>query len=113
MRTFYSESDLPLAKEDAVVDQELDHGVTVQRKIMAGTRVPPDLIEAYEEKTGTTTVAADTSPGDTVPDYDAMSVEELEAEIAKRDDIDRDAIQGTGKDGNVVKADLVKALSGS
>lgn len=44
---WFSEADLPLAKEDRTVEVEVA-GVMVQRKIIAGTRVPPDLIEAYE-----------------------------------------------------------------
>jgi pyruvate/2-oxoglutarate dehydrogenase complex dihydrolipoamide acyltransferase (E2) component len=114
MRTFYNESDLPLAKQDTVVDEELDHGVKVQRKIIAGTRVPPHLIDAYNAKTGGSPASDAGEPaGDTPPNYEAMKVEELEAAIAARDDIDIDAIQGTGSDGKVIKADLVKALGGS
>lgn len=48
---FYNESDLPLAKETRVVEIELDHGVKVYRKVVEGTRVPPDLIEAYDAAT--------------------------------------------------------------
>jgi hypothetical protein len=45
--SWYSEADLPLAKEDMTVQIEVA-GVMVDRKIVAGTRVPPDLIDAYE-----------------------------------------------------------------
>lgn len=112
-KVFYTEADLPLADKDTTVKQKIQHGVEIERKVFAGTRVPPDLIDAYNEATGTTPATSDAGAGGDTPDYDAMGVEELEAEIAKRDDIDRDAIQGTGKDGNVIKADLVKALQGS
>jgi hypothetical protein len=44
---WFSEADLPLAKEDMTVQIEVA-GVMVDRKIVAGTRVPPDLIDAYE-----------------------------------------------------------------
>ena len=107
-RTFYTESDLPLAKQDAIVDQVLDHGVTVQRKIIAGTRVPPDLIDAYAEKTGdTTTTTADAA--DTSPDYESMTVEDLQALVDDREL----EVTGTGSGGNVIKADLVTALQAS
>ena len=111
MPTFYSESDLPLAKQDAVVDQELDHGVKVQRKIMAGTRIPPDLIDAYNEATGGDASAADADTGDarTGDSYDDMKVDDLQAEADRRGL----TVEGTGKDGNVVKADLIKALRGA
>jgi hypothetical protein len=52
MPTFYTEADLPTAPEDAVVEVKLDHDVTVQRKIMAGTKVPADLVDAWREQTG-------------------------------------------------------------
>jgi hypothetical protein len=52
MPTFVSSEDLPVAPDDAVVEVELDHGVKVQRKIMAGTRVPADLVDAWREQTG-------------------------------------------------------------
>lgn len=52
MPTFYTEADLPLATETVTITVELDHGVEVQRKIMEGTRVPADLVEAWREQTG-------------------------------------------------------------
>jgi hypothetical protein len=108
-KTFYSESDLPLAKHDAIVDVELDHGVKVQRKVIAGTRVPPDLIDAYTETTGDTPTEAADEQSSSSPDYGAMNVEELQALVDEREL----EVAGTGKDGNVVKADLVKALQNS
>jgi hypothetical protein len=57
--------------------------------------------------------AADTPPGTTPPtaDYDAMNVDYLETEVDRRRAAGRQIdVKGTGKDGNVVKADLVKAL---
>lgn len=41
------------------------------------------------------------------PDYDSRSVQDLEAEVEKRDLVIE---SGTGSDGNIVKADLVSAL---
>lgn len=49
MPTFYTESDLPLADRDCVVTQIIEHGVEINRKVFAGQRVPPDLIDAYEK----------------------------------------------------------------
>ncbi len=53
MPTFYTESDLPLADRDQVVTQVIEHGVEINRKVFAGQRVPPDLIEAYEAANST------------------------------------------------------------
>jgi hypothetical protein len=55
-KSWFSETDLPLAKEDRTVTIEVA-GVDVERKVIAGTHVPPDLIEAYEAAGG----KADTS----------------------------------------------------
>lgn len=44
-----------------------------------------------------------------VLDYEAMTVPLLEAEIERRE-IDISEIEGTGKDGNVVKPDLIHVL---
>lgn len=106
-RTFFAQSDLPLAKEDTVVDQVLDHGVKVQRKILAGTRVPPDLIDAYAEATGDSQAAA--AGTDEATNYNSMNVEDLQAEADRRGL----TVEGTGKDGNVLKSDLVAALEAS
>jgi hypothetical protein len=59
---------------------------------------------------------AETPPGTTAPtrDYDAMNVDDLEDEVERRRAAgDVVEVTGTGKDGNVVKADLVKALQDS
>lgn len=50
--TFYTEADLPLATEDKTVTIELEHGVEVERRVFAGQRVPPDLIDAYKDVAG-------------------------------------------------------------
>jgi hypothetical protein len=50
--TFYTEADLPLATEDVVVTKTIDHGVEVEHKVFAGTRVPADLVDAWREQTG-------------------------------------------------------------
>lgn len=47
MTTFYKAEDLPLATQDTVVEIEVDYGVKLHRKVMAGTRIPPDLVDAY------------------------------------------------------------------
>lgn len=52
MPEFYEERDLPIAKETTVVTQTINRDVKITRKVFAGTRVPPDLIEAWREQTG-------------------------------------------------------------
>lgn len=60
---FYTEADLPLAPETVIVEVTLDEGrevaagheprpVVVQRKIVEGTRVPADLVDAWRDQTG-------------------------------------------------------------
>jgi hypothetical protein len=58
-KTWFSETDLPLAEEDRTVTIEVA-GVKVERKVVAGTRVPPDLIEAY-------TIAGGSGSGGSAP----------------------------------------------
>jgi hypothetical protein len=48
MSPFYESGDLPIATEDVVVH---DDALGINRKIIAGTQVPPDLIDAYEKAT--------------------------------------------------------------
>lgn len=103
MASHYSETDLPLVKEDTVVTQVIDHGVEIQRKLIAGTRVPADLIDVYLQATG------QKPADDEATDYQSMNVDELQA-LADERELE---ITGTGKDGNVVKADLVNALQAS
>ncbi len=44
-------------------------------------------------------------------DYEAMSVEALEDEVARREAAGRELdVEGSGADGNVLKADLIEAL---
>jgi hypothetical protein len=115
-----------IATESTIVhDPVLD----IDRQIMAGQPVPPDLIDAYKAKVGDK--AAEQDPGeaardtegdrrgaalgtgtstgvapDSPADYESMSVEDLKAEADRRGL----TAEGTGKDGNVLKTDLVKAL---
>lgn len=89
-----------MAKQDAVVEQEVDHGVKIQRLIFAGTQVPPDLVDAYNKAVG---ASPDNSDAE---DYSSLTVEELQA-LADGRDV---TVEGTGKDGNVLKSDLVRAL---
>jgi hypothetical protein len=63
MPTFYTEADLPIAPETVIVKVTLDEGrevaagheprpVVVERKIVEGTRVPAELVDAWREQTG-------------------------------------------------------------
>lgn len=91
------------ATQDATVTQIIAHGVEIQRKVFAGEMVPPDLVDAYAEATGESVAAS----SDT--DYSAMGVEELQTLADER----KLEVTGTGKDGNVLKSDLVAALEAS
>lgn len=71
----------------------------------------PDTADRVGEDPG-----ADTPPGTTAPtrDYEEMNVDALEAEVERRRAAGGEVtVEGTGKDGNVVKADLIKALQDS
>ena len=47
--TFIPEEDLPVAKETVVVH---DEALGIDRRVLEGKPVPPDLVEAYEKATG-------------------------------------------------------------
>jgi hypothetical protein len=89
-------------------------GVGVRRFIRAGDPIPPGLeLEDPSdviERDGPAAVGpigtAGTAPGPITGDYDEHSVEELQGEAARRGL----TVEGTGKDGNVLKGDLVAAL---
>jgi hypothetical protein len=83
-----------IAKEDVVVH---DPNLGIDRKLIAGQPVPPDLVDVYRKETG---------DGSGSRSYDDQTVEDLQAEVDRRGL----EVEGTGKDGKVVKADLVKAL---
>jgi hypothetical protein len=97
-----------IATENAVVP---DVALGIDRLVIAGQPVPPDLVGAYREKVGDK--KAEESPADTAQSdedsstsYDDQTVEQLQAEVDQREL----EVEGTGKDGNVVKNDLVAAL---
>ena len=92
MPTFFTEADLPLATETVIVKLTLDEGrevaagheprpVVVERKIVAGTRVPADLVEAWREQTG-----ADLSEGETKMQENVKTEAELLAEVQKAEE---------------------------
>lgn len=95
----------------AVKDTYGTDGVGVRRFIRAGDPITPGLADVPEDD------VRDTAPGDPVgptgttpapagPDYQGMSPEDLHALVDERGL----EVEGTGKDGNVTKGDLVKAL---
>jgi hypothetical protein len=92
-----------IATEDA---SSTTIALNIDRKVFAGQPVPPDLVDAYN---GDTRASDGSDPDGSAVDYESQSVEELEAEAKQRGIYDD--IEGTGANGNVVKADLVKALS--
>lgn len=97
---------LPVATKDLVVKD----AIGVDRQIVAGMAVPLDLLDAYEAETGDTSAEiTDPSTGALTGDYENHNAADLQAEADRRDL----SVEGTGKDGNVLKADLVKALEGA
>lgn len=114
-----------VATETVVVH---DDNLSIDRRIIAGQPVPPDLVAAYRNVVGDE--RADANPGDpaaeigapyeppvdptddrVVGDYEDSNAETLEAEVARRRAAGREIdVEGTGSGGNVVKADLVAAL---
>jgi hypothetical protein len=86
-----------LATETVVV---WDDDMKINRKVFAGQNVPPDLVPAYREATG-----KDTSSDEPV-DYESWTSEALAEEAARRGL----TVEGTGANGNVVKADNIAAL---
>ena len=87
-----------IATKDLVVH---DSTFGVDRQIVAGQAVAPELLDAYAAQTGTEVSAAPAAAS-----YDSLSVEDLNAEVARRGL----TVTGSGKDGNVLKSDLVAAL---
>lgn len=78
-----------------------DEAIGIDRQLIAGQPVPPDLVDAYHAEIGE--AAEDSAQG---PGYDAESVEDLQAEADRREL----SVEGTGSNGNVLKKDLVAAL---
>lgn len=103
-------ADQVIATENTLVH---DPNMGIDRQIIAGQAVPPDLLDAYRVKVGD--AAAAQAPGEDARsdtgDLDGLSVEELERRA--RDAGVYGSIEGTGANGNVVKGDLVKALGAS
>lgn len=97
-------SGVVIATSDLVVH---DEALEIDRKIIAGQPVPPDLLDAYAEQTGDDVSATAEEPSVAVASYDDQSVDELQAEADRRGL----EVEGTGKDGNVLKADLIAALT--
>jgi hypothetical protein len=95
----------PVAKEVIASETVIvpDDALGIERMVIAGQPVPPDLVDAYQKKVGGSK-ADESSSG-----YAAQKVEDLQAEVDRREL----TVEGTGKDGNVVKADLVTALEDS
>lgn len=87
-----------IATETKIVHDAAQH---IDRKVVAGQQIPPDLVAAYKDGD----VIADPVANADV-DYDKQSVEELQAEVARR----AVEVEGSGADGNVLKKDLVAAL---
>ena len=102
-----------IASSDVIVHDDV---LGIDRKLIAGQPVPPDLVDAYNAVGGETVVE---SPGEVAAadaavassdvvstDYESQSVEDLQAEA----DLRGLTVTGTGKSGHVLKSDLVAAL---
>jgi uncharacterized small protein (DUF1192 family) len=83
-----------IATEDLVVHDEV---LGIDRKIVAGQPVPPDLIEPYRKAGG---------EASNDENYSDLTVDELQA---RADQLGVE-VDGTGADGKVLKKDLVAAL---
>lgn len=119
-----------IATESTIVK---DPYLGIERQVLSGQPVPPELIDAYHEKVGNdatkddpaaaardelagqhgTGTSTGTAPTDTTPvsdttagDYESKSLEDLEALVKVREL----EVEGTGSNGRVLKADLVAAL---
>jgi hypothetical protein len=102
-----------IATESTIVHDPL---LDIDRQLIAGQPVPPDLVDAYRAKVGPQT--ADQDPGQAARDeltgssdntgdrYDDLKVDELQA---RADDLGLE-VTGTGTNGKVVRADLIAAL---
>jgi hypothetical protein len=104
-----------IATENLIVR---DEALNIDRQLIAGQPVPPDLVDAYRARVGDGQAAqspgaaarADTDGGSADGlDYGGQTVEELQAEAERRGL----EITGTGAGGKVVKGDLVTALQGA
>ncbi len=92
-----------IAAETVVVH---DDNLGIDRKVIGGLPVPPDLLDAYRAKTGDT---EDDQDGDEKPPSDAYKGKkkpELEQLVTDRGI----EVEGTGANGNVTVPDLVAAL---
>jgi hypothetical protein len=67
--SFINEADLPIAEKDAVVEIDVA-GAAVHRKIFAGSRVPPDLVDAWRDQTGAKLTAREKEQLDALKDED-------------------------------------------
>jgi hypothetical protein len=100
-----------MATEPVVASQNatvLDPNLGIHRKVVAGQPVPPELVEAYQQTTGDTT-AGPAEPGAGKIDYNSWPADDVEAEVER---LGLEVV-GTGANGNVTKADRVKALEAS
>jgi hypothetical protein len=99
---------LRIAEEDIVRENEVGQSVVVVPK---GQPIPEGFDSAStglrQTEAATSGVTdATTQPPSSAPDYSELDVPALEEAVAERDL----EVEGTGKDGNVVKADLIAAL---
>jgi hypothetical protein len=96
----------PLTANESVTVRDPNLGI--MRKVIAGQPVPPELEAAYRDAVGDD--VADQQPGEAADDnrvdYDAWSADDVAAEV-ERLGLE---VEGTGANGNVTKADRVKAL---
>lgn len=95
---------------DPLTKDALDPETRMAERVEGTGTGSPELVDP----TATDSEDSDTPEED---DYDSWKVNELEAEVAarndlaeKRDEVSPVVVEGTGKDGAVRKADLVKGL---
>lgn len=93
---------------------EVGHAITLDDLAAPGPPAPEPAVWqtlGHEEWASLEGYASEPEQGSGRVDYETFTVEQLRALCADRG-IDLDAIQGSGKDGRLLKADLIAVLEG-
>lgn len=105
LRQAHLEAQQPVIEQNRQAREELDE---FARMPLNGERADVARRRAQKSAPGAPENKALAGPGENKADLDAMTKAELE-KMAKKQGVE---VEGTGSGGNVLKADLVKALGG-